>query len=111
MLLGGVLVVSASWIGGRGTAASVATGWLVLAVSLALWKRIARRMLSGDPSGGARFALGVLGKILVTFGSVILAVKFYEVEVIPFLIGTSAFPVACLAAAIRRPVPEPPKLT
>lgn len=109
-MLGVVYVGAGAGIGGRGTATGIAIGWSVLAISVALWKRIARRMLSGDPTGGARFALGVLGKILVTFGSVILAVKFYEVEVIPFLIGTTAFPIACLAAALRRPVPEPPKL-
>lgn len=86
--------------GGTKVAVSVGAGWVVLAGSLEIWKRIARRMLSGSPSGAGTFAAGVLGKTLVTFGAVILAVRFYEVEVVPFLIGTLALPVACVVAAV-----------
>ena len=97
--------------GGARVAVSVAAGWLVLAGSLEIWKRIARRMRSGSPSGGGTFAAGVLGKTLVTFGAVILAVRFYEVEVVPFVIGTLGLPVACLVAAVVGPAPQTSNLT
>ena len=97
--------------GGAKVAVSVGAGWLVLAGSLEIWKRIARKMLSGSPSGSATFAAGVLGKTLVTFGAVILAVRFYELEVVPFLIGTLGLPVACVVAAVVGPAPQTSNLT
>jgi hypothetical protein len=110
-VLGLAMLLAAFALGGSKTAVSVGAGWLVLAGTLEIWKRIARRMLSGSPSGAGTFAAGVLGKTLITFGSVILAVRFYEVEVVPFLIGTAGLPVACVIAAVLSPVPQPSNLT
>ncbi len=100
-VLGGVWIAGAVLVSGPRAAFSVAAGWLVMSLSLWMWKRITTRMLFGGPTAAGRASLGMLGKMLATFGGVFALFRYLDTEAVPFVAGTLALPVACVAVVLR----------
>ncbi len=81
-------------------------GALLIAASLWAWKRIALRVLSGAGAGAGRLAAQVIGKSLVTLVAVFAFVRYADVRLLPFVLGTAALPAALLVEAFRGSMPH-----
>jgi hypothetical protein len=68
-----------------------------------MWKRLTLGMLHGGAAGAGLASIGMLAKTLVTFGGVVALFRYLDIEAVPFLLGTSTLPAACVAAAWPAP--------
>jgi hypothetical protein len=98
-VVGALAIAGSGLVAGPRAALSIATGFVVIASSLWMWKRLTLGMLHGGAAGAGLASVGMLGKTFVTFGGVLALFRYLDIDALLFLLGTSTLPAACVAAA------------
>ena len=104
LILGALVTALSGLVWGKFAAVAAGTGALIACVNLWVIRRLAgravRRAVAGD-KGQAPVLLAALGaKMMVLFALVWLAIRIYNLAVVPFAIGISVLPISLVFSGL-----------
>jgi len=104
-LAGAIWGASGALAAGVGAALAVADLWLLVRIG----SRLVASARAGNPSRGLSFLL--LGKTMVLFALVFIAIAVLHLDAIPFALGFSVFVVSIMMLGLRAGLGQPEQET